>query len=226
MSNNNIGMPAKVAALIFTALSSPHAAEGRRWGGGGQPTASLVVTSTPIRLRNHVGSCSDRPDQHLHLGGPEFHHPVLHCGQVRDNGIATISGTGDGSAAITRFNSNRRRCSEWVPTRTPLQLQGCYDKACTQQVQNSPQTVSVTYSVTESPPSLISLSPSAVNAGGGASSSRSWAPAFLRIGGAWNGSARPTNCNIDRIDRVHRRVRHRDRRSVPVSGRAAPRRPR
>jgi len=93
-------------------------------------------------------------------------------------------------------------------------VQGCYDKACTQQVQNSPQTVSVTYSVTESPPSLISLSPSAVNAGGGAFVLTLMGTGFSATSMVqWSGSARPHDVrNFDRIDRVHRRVRHRDRR--------------
>lgn len=44
-------------------------------------------------------------------------------------------------------------------------IEGCYDSACTQQVSNSPQTLSVTYTVTAGPGTLTSLSPSTVQAG-------------------------------------------------------------
>jgi outer membrane protein assembly factor BamB len=44
-------------------------------------------------------------------------------------------------------------------------VEGCYDSACTQQVSNSPQTISVTYTVTAGPGTLTSLSPSTVQAG-------------------------------------------------------------
>ena len=44
-------------------------------------------------------------------------------------------------------------------------IEGCYDSACSQQVQNSPQTISVTYMVTAGPGTITSLSPATVQAG-------------------------------------------------------------
>jgi outer membrane protein assembly factor BamB len=46
-----------------------------------------------------------------------------------------------------------------------ITVKGCYDSACTQPVQNSPQTITVTYLVTPGPGTLTSLSPSTVQAG-------------------------------------------------------------
>ena len=45
-------------------------------------------------------------------------------------------------------------------------MEGCYDSGCTQQLQNSPQTIKVTYIVQADPVTLTSISPSAVLAGG------------------------------------------------------------
>jgi outer membrane protein assembly factor BamB len=73
-----------------------------------------------------------------------------------------------------------------------LTLKGCYDQACTQQVSNSPQSVSISYTVILPPPpqpQIYSISPTSATAG---------APSFtLTVGGStfvpqsvvlWNGS--------------------------------------
>jgi outer membrane protein assembly factor BamB len=44
-------------------------------------------------------------------------------------------------------------------------VEACYDSACSQEVSNSPQTISVTYTVTPGPGTLTSLSPATVQAG-------------------------------------------------------------
>jgi len=41
-------------------------------------------------------------------------------------------------------------------------IEGCYDKPCTQQVQSSPQTISVTYTVIPGAPTIVNLSPATV----------------------------------------------------------------
>jgi len=46
-----------------------------------------------------------------------------------------------------------------------ITMQGCYDSACTQQLQDSPQTIKVTYIVQADPVTLTSISPSGVVAG-------------------------------------------------------------
>jgi outer membrane protein assembly factor BamB len=46
-----------------------------------------------------------------------------------------------------------------------ITIEGCYDDACTQQLQDSPQTIKVTYIVQADPVTLTSISPSAVVAG-------------------------------------------------------------
>jgi len=195
MSNNNIGMPAKVAALIFTALFiAACGGGGGGGGGGGQPTASLVVTSTTLSVSATMSDPAPTGQINTYISAdPNSTTQYYIAGKYSDNGIATISGTGDGSAAnyTVQFKSP---ASLGVGTYTDtVTVQGCYDKACTQQVQNSPQSVSVTYSVTESPPSLISLSPSAVNAGGGAFVLTLMGTGFSATSMVqWNGSARPT----------------------------------
>lgn len=87
-------------------------------------------------------------------------------GWYTDNGIASIqvSAAGDGSLAFTiQFKSP---ASLGVGTYTDtITMQGCYDGACSEQIEDSPQTIKVTYIVQADPVTLTSISPSAVLAG-------------------------------------------------------------
>ncbi len=74
-----------------------------------------------------------------------------------------------------------------------LMLAVCNDSQCTSQIANSPQTVSVTYTVTSAPLSLGSISPSTVVAGGSGFSLTANGSGFTAASTVqWNGSNRPT----------------------------------
>lgn len=74
-----------------------------------------------------------------------------------------------------------------------LMLAVCNDSQCTSQIANSPQTVSVTYTVTSAPLSLGSISPSTVVAGGSGFTLTANGSGFTAASTVqWNGSNRPT----------------------------------
>jgi outer membrane protein assembly factor BamB len=86
-------------------------------------------------------------------------------GRYTNNGIASIQGSaGAGSVSLTiQFKSP---ASLGVGTYSDtITIEGCYDSACTNQIQDSPQTIKVTYIVQADPVTLTSISPRAVVAG-------------------------------------------------------------
>jgi outer membrane protein assembly factor BamB len=191
--SNNIGRPLRIAGLVCSMLSIA-ACGGGHGGGSTQPPASLVVTSTTISISAAISDPAPSALINTYISAdPNATTKYYISGKYTDNGIASISGVGDGSAAnyTIQFKSP---ASLGIGTYTDtVTVTGCYDMACTSQVQNSPQTVSVTYSVTESPPSLSSVSPATVNAGGGAFVLTAIGAGFSSTSTLeWNGSARPT----------------------------------
>jgi outer membrane protein assembly factor BamB len=88
------------------------------------------------------------------------------AGWYTQNGIASIQESAlNGAISLTiQFKS---AASLDIGTYTDtITMEGCYDSGCTQQIQDSPQTIKVTYIVQADPVTLTSISPSAVVAGG------------------------------------------------------------
>jgi outer membrane protein assembly factor BamB len=88
------------------------------------------------------------------------------AGWYTNTGIASIQASAvNGAVSLTiQFRSP---ASLDIGTYTDtITMEGCYDSACTQQIQDSPQTIKVTYVVQADPVTLTSISPSAVVAGG------------------------------------------------------------
>lgn len=86
-------------------------------------------------------------------------------GYYTNNGIASIQGSAaNGAVSFTiQFKSP---ASLGIGTYTDtITIEGCYDSACTNQIQDSPQTIKVTYIVQADPVTLTSISPSAIVAG-------------------------------------------------------------
>jgi outer membrane protein assembly factor BamB len=86
-------------------------------------------------------------------------------GSYTTNGIASIQGSvANGTVSFTiRFKSP---ASLAIGTYTDtITMKGCYDSACTNQIQDSPQTIKVTYIVQADPVILTGISPSGVVAG-------------------------------------------------------------
>lgn len=86
-------------------------------------------------------------------------------GYYTRNGIDSIQATTPGGVLVFTVQY-KSPASLAVGTYTDtITLEGCYDSACTQQIQNSPQKILVTYTVQADPVTLTSISPSAVAAG-------------------------------------------------------------
>ena len=194
--SNNIGRPARVVGLVCSVLLIAACGGGGGGGNAGSTStpASLVVTSTTIAVSASMADPAPTAQINTYIStDPNATTKYYITGKYTENGIASISGVGDGTAAnyAIQFKSPT---SLGVGTYTDtVTVTGCNDMACTSQVQNSPQTVSITYSVTESPPSLSSLSPATVNAGGGAFVLTAVGSGFSSTSSLqWNGSARPT----------------------------------
>lgn len=87
-------------------------------------------------------------------------------GWYTDTGIASIQPSS--ANGVIGFTINfKSPASLGVGTYTDtITMEGCYDSACTEQLQDSPQTIKVTYIVQADPVTLTSINPSAVLAGG------------------------------------------------------------
>jgi outer membrane protein assembly factor BamB len=87
-------------------------------------------------------------------------------GRYTDTGIASIQGSA-GNGVIGFTINFKSPASLGVGTYTDtITMEGCYDSACTEQLQDSPQTIKVTYIVQADPVTLTSINPRAVVAGG------------------------------------------------------------
>ena len=87
-------------------------------------------------------------------------------GWYTDTGIASIEGSAvNGAVGFTIKFKSPASLGVGIYTDT-ITMEGCYDSACTKQIQDSPQTIKVTYIVQADPVTLTSINPSAVLAGG------------------------------------------------------------
>jgi outer membrane protein assembly factor BamB len=87
------------------------------------------------------------------------------AGWYTDSGIAGIQES-NANGAIGFTINFKSPASLGVGTYTDtITMEGCYDSACSQQLQDSPQIIKVTYVVQADPVSLTSINPSAVVAG-------------------------------------------------------------
>jgi outer membrane protein assembly factor BamB len=87
-------------------------------------------------------------------------------GSYTNTGIASIQASvANGAIAFTITFKSPASLSVGTYTDT-ITMEGCYDSGCTQQIQDSPQTIKITYIVQADPVTLTSITPSAVLAGG------------------------------------------------------------
>jgi outer membrane protein assembly factor BamB len=116
-------------------------------------------------------------------------------GQYSNHGIDSVAGVQNGAVFTVTINFDTPATLGAGTYNDTVTLTACMDQACTQPINNSPQTIAVTYTVTEvPPPTLTSINPTSVVAGA--------APFTLTVMGTgfdpqtvvqWNGVALPTN---------------------------------
>lgn len=138
-------------------------------GGGGSnggsstnPTASLSISSPTLESSASIGQPAPTVGFSVAIVSAATSTRFYIKGTYTKHGIASIAAGTTGDYTIQLEAPSSLGVGTYQDTVT---LEGCYDSACTQQVSNSPQTVSVTYTVTAGAGNLTSLSPSTVQAG-------------------------------------------------------------
>lgn len=182
------GVPLAVICLSF--IFSAYGCGGG--SGSSNPAATLQVTPTTVTVNGNLGysaptaqisaDIQSSSSQQFYLKGSYTTHGLASVNQVVQNGTETLT--------LTFQDPSTLGVGTYSDTVT---VEGCYDQACTQQVTGSPQTVSVTYTVTAPTPVVTALSPTSADAGGAAfvltvQGSQFTAPSQV----LWNGTALTT----------------------------------
>jgi outer membrane protein assembly factor BamB len=137
-------------------------------GGGGSspgttpaPTATMQLSTTTIAASAVISQPAPTLGftvQFLTTSTSQFYVK----GSWSTSGIASITAADTTGDFTIQFKSPS---SLGIGTyQDTVTVQGCYDSACSQQVENSPQTIAVTYMVTTGPGTITSLSPNTVQA--------------------------------------------------------------
>lgn len=161
--------------------------------GGGDSGVSLSLSTTSIAETASTNRSAPVATLQAWANGLTTGQEVYLSATYSKNGIASMSAaTGSSPIAVSIQFQSPATLGAGVYHDT-INLSVCYDQGCTRQVTNSPQTVSVTYTVSQSAPQVSALAPAGAAAGG---------PAFtLQVNGSsfssqsvvqWNGSPRPT----------------------------------
>src|SRR5437899_1891166 len=164
-------------------------------GGGGGGNSGLSLSVSPLNVAVSATTAQPAPSASVQasVSGQQQGQQVYLAGKYSTNGIQSVS-LGGSTSPVTVTITFKSPASLGAGTYTDtLQLSGCYDQACTQQVTNSPQTVSIQYTVTGSVVQLTALSPSSAVATGAAFTLTATGSNFTAQSVVqWNGSARST----------------------------------
>lgn len=185
------GMPAQAVAVMLCVLLLAACGGG---GGSNQVPASLVVTAATINVTATTADAAPAAQLNTYVSTDVNSTTAYYItGHFTKQGIASISGTGDASAA--NFTVQFQSPASLGPGtyEDTITIEGCTDNACTTQIQNSPQTVAVTYTVTAAAATLTSVSPTSISAGGAAFTLTATGTGFTTASVVqWNGSALTT----------------------------------
>jgi len=162
-------------------------------GGTGDSGVTMSLSTSSISETATTDESAPAATLQVFANGLTGAQEVYVSGTYSENGIASMS-AGTGSSPVTLSIQFKSPATLGVGVyHDTINLSECYDQACSQEVTNSPQSVSVTYTVSQPAPQVSSLSPTGADAGG---------PGFtLEVDGSnftaqsvvqWNGSARQT----------------------------------
>src|ERR1700721_10003 len=127
------------------------------------PTASLSISTPTLDVSASLAQPAPTAGFTVGIVRASTSTKFYIKGSYTSHGIASIAAMAATASYTIQFESPT---SLGIGTyQDTVTIEGCYDTPCTQQVSNSPQTVSVTYTVTAGPGTLTSLSPSMVQAG-------------------------------------------------------------
>lgn len=163
-------------------------------GSGGDSGVSMALSKTTVTATGTVGQSAPVANLLAYANGLTSGQEVYLAATYSKNGVASLS-AGTGSSPISVSIQFQSPTTLGAGTyQDTITLSECYDQACTRQVTNSPQNVSVTYTVSQAGPQVSVLYPTGAAAAGAAFT--------LQVDGSgftpqsvvqWNGSARQTN---------------------------------
>jgi outer membrane protein assembly factor BamB len=127
------------------------------------PAATLVLSSTTLAASATVAQAAPTSGFGVEIESAATSTQFYIKGSYTKHGIASVAAVGTSGDYTIQFESP---ASLGVGTyQDTITMEACYDSACSQQVSGSPQTLSVTYTVTPGPGTLTSLSPDTVQVG-------------------------------------------------------------
>ena len=154
---------------------------------------SLSVSPLSVSVTAAQGQAAPTATVQVSVSGLSVGQEVYLGGSYTPNGLTGLSdASGTSPVAVALQFKTPASLAVGVYTDT-VTLMGCMDQNCTQQINNSPQQVTVTYTVTASIVKVTSLSPSTTVAGGsGFALTVNGSNFSLSSQVQWNGTPRST----------------------------------
>lgn len=165
-------------------------------GGGGGATPGPSMSLSPAKISVSAKTSDPAPTATVKVTVTSPPQKGVYVGyKSTDNGVEAIN-FAPVSNTVADLDIQFKSPAQLGPSvyDDTLTVEGCLDEQCTQQIANSPQTVSIHYTVTTGPPTIDQIFPNATVEGG---------PAFtLTIVGKgfssasqmqWNGDSRQTH---------------------------------
>ncbi len=153
-----------VTAAVFL-LASCGGGSGGDGGGSSPPSnppATLKLSTTTLVAEGTVGQAPPTSGFTAGITTTAASTKFYLKGSYTTHGISSVASVDTSGDISIQFKSpSSIGAGIYQDTVT---IEGCYDQACTQQVQGSPQTISVTYTVLPAAPTITSLSPATVQA--------------------------------------------------------------
>lgn len=134
--------------------------------GGGDSGVSMALSTNTIAQAATTDESAPIATLQASANGITAGQEIYLAASYSKNGIASVSAATGASPITVSIQFQSPATLGAGVYHDSLQLSACYDQACTQEVTNSPQTVSVTYTVTQPAPQVSGVSPTGAAAGG------------------------------------------------------------
>ncbi len=185
-----------MVAMLLSACGggSGDSGNGGSGGNGGNSGVTMTIAPPTVTAAANTGQSAPTGSFQVSLNGTQSGQQIYLTGKFSENGIANVTDA-SGASPITVTIQFKPPASLGAGVyNDTVQMSGCYDQACTQQVGNSPQTVQVQYTVTGGLIKLTSLMPTSAIASGPAftltATGTNFTPQSVVL---WNGSPRATS---------------------------------
>ncbi len=186
-----------IASTVFSFLLASCGGGGGGDGGSGGGDQTLSLSSNTVTVSASTIDPTPVAQVSVSIGNATIGFTYYVAATTTNSGIANV-GVGSGSTPFQATGSVginfKSPASLGVGTYSDtVTIRGCYDQGCSQLMKNSPQSVTVKYTVTNPVPTVTGLSPSSSSAGASAFSLTVYGTEFASNSVVnWNGTARPT----------------------------------